>query len=160
MQCSNINDQCTYAISRFLNLLKVLRHKNESKLPFIVDVCLALKFLMKSHRSFDSVCEELISSLMAGYNGDTTKCMDLFGFIDDLGIEEVLWVLVFHFIFLYCCYLSSLSVFGCQMNLLVNISMWFSMASRLSKNNWSSPPGQDRLLWITNETWEDDLVIW
>ena len=37
-------------------------------------------------------------------------------------------------------------------DLMVNISMWFSMASRLSKNNWSSPPGQDRLLWITNET--------
>ena len=90
MQCSNINDQCTYAISRFLNLLKVLRHKNESKLPFIVDVCLALKLLMKSRSSYDSVCEELISSLMASYNGDTTTCMDLFGFIDDLGIEEVL----------------------------------------------------------------------
>ena len=28
--------------------------------------------------------------------------------------------------------------------------MWFLMASRLSKNNRSSPPGQDWLLWITN----------
>ena len=43
--------------------------------------------------------------------------------------------------------------------ILVNISLRFSMASRLSKNNQSSPPGQDWLLWITSETREDDLVI-
>ena len=43
--------------------------------------------------------------------------------------------------------------------ILVNISLRFSMASRLSKNNQSSPLGQDWLLWITSETREDDLVI-
>ena len=39
---------------------------------------------------------------MASYNGDMTPCMGLFWFIDDVGIEEVIRVLVFHFIFLYC----------------------------------------------------------
>ena len=50
-------------------------------------------------------------------------------------------------------------IFPPPAGILVNISMWFSLVSRLSKNNRSSPPGQDRLLWITSETQEDDLVI-